>query len=209
MKGYLISFEGTDGCGKSTQIKLLKEHLENSGYTVTVSREPGGSKVGEKIREILLSKENTEISPMCELLLYEAARAQHAAEIIKPALERGEIVILDRFIDSTFAYQGYGRNLGEECVGTLNSYAACGNIPDLTLMLKLPPETAFVRKGGNDKSDRMEMAGEDFFKRVEKGFDRAAEKFPDRIKIINVAGAKAETHKKICDCVDKMLGENK
>lgn len=209
MKGYLISFEGTDGCGKSTQIKLLKEHLENSGYTVTVSREPGGSKVGEKIREILLSKENTEISPMCELFLYEAARAQHAAEIIEPALERGEIVILDRFTDSTFAYQGFGRNLGEKCVETLNSYAVGDNIPDLTLMLKLPPEAAFVRKGGNDKSDRMEMAGDDFFKRVEKGFERAAEKFSDRIKIINVAGTKAKTHKKICDCVDKMLGENK
>lgn len=209
MKGFLISFEGTDGCGKSTQIKMLKEHLEESGYTVTVSREPGGCRVGEKIREILLSKENNEISPMCELFLYEAARAQHSCEVIEPALKRGEIVILDRFVDSTFAYQGFGRNLGEECVETLNSYAVCGNLPDLTLMLKLPPETAFVRKGGNDKSDRMEMAGDDFFKRVEKGFERAAEKYSDRIVIINVSGTKFETHKKVSDCVDKILGENK
>lgn len=205
--GFLISFEGTDGCGKSTQIRLLSEYLTNKGYKVTVSREPGGCKVGEKIREILLSSENSEMTDVCELFLYEAARAQHFEETVRPALEKGEIVILDRFTDSTFAYQGYGRNLGEECVETLNNYAVKGRLPDLTLLLKLPPEKAFERKGGNDKCDRMEMSGDDFFTAVEKGFDRAAEKYADRIEVINVSGTKSETHGVICSCVEKKLGE--
>lgn len=204
--GFLISFEGTDGCGKSTQIRLLSEFLKNKGYNVTVSREPGGCKVGEKIREILLSSENSEMTDVCELFLYEAARAQHFEETVRPALNRGEVVILDRFVDSTFAYQGYGRNLGEECVETLNSYAVKGRLPDLTLLLKLPPEIAFERKGGNDKGDRMENAGDEFFSAVEKGFERAAEKYKDRIVVINVSGTKNETHSAICHCVEKRLG---
>ncbi len=207
--GFLISFEGTDGCGKSTQIRLLSEYLVNKGYKVTVSREPGGCKVGEKIREILLSSENSEMTDVCELFLYEAARAQHFEETVRPALERGEIVILDRFTDSTFAYQGYGRDLGEECVETLNNYAVKGRLPDLTLLLKLSPETAFERKGGNDKGDRMETSGEEFFTAVEKGFDRAAEKYADRIEVINVSGTKSETHGVICACVEKKLGERR
>ena len=158
-KGLLISFEGTDGCGKSTQIRMLSEYLNKKGREVVVSREPGGCRVGEKIRKILLSAENSEISPMCELFLYEAARAQHMHEVIEPALEKGKIVILDRFIDSTFAYQGFGRELGEDCVDVFNKYAINNIYPDVTLMLQLSPELAFKRKGGNDTKDRMEMAG--------------------------------------------------
>ncbi len=204
-KGLLISFEGTDGCGKSTQIRLLAEHLESMGRDVVVSREPGGCRVGEKIRKILLNAENVEISPMCELFLYEAARAQHMSEIIEPALEVGKIVILDRFIDSTYAYQGFGRQLGEDCVDTFNRYAINNRYPDITLMLELSPELAFKRKGGNDKKDRMEMAGKNFFDRVDEGFKSVVKKYSDRIVKVNVEGACEDTHKKICDIIDKVM----
>lgn len=204
-KGLLISFEGTDGCGKSTQIKLLSEFLKKNGREVVVSREPGGCRVGEKIRKILLNAENSEISPMCELFLYEAARAQHMHEVIEPALESGKIVILDRFIDSTFAYQGFGRELGEECVDFFNRYAINSKYPDITLMLELPPELAFKRKGGNDTKDRMEMAGESFFERVGKGLERASEKYPERIVKVNVEGTCEETHDKICKLINNLL----
>ncbi len=205
MNGMLISFEGTDGCGKSTQIKLLKEYLENKGYNVTVSREPGGCRVAEKIRDILLNAENAEISPMCELFLYEAARAQHMEEIVIPALNKGNIVILDRFIDSTLAYQGFGRELGKDTVEYLNGKAIGNRFPDVTLMLKLSPEIAFKRKGGNDTKDRMEMAGDRFFEGVNKGFEYVSENYPDRVKVINVDGSKEETHGKICKFIDSLL----
>ncbi len=204
-KGLLISFEGTDGCGKSTQIRLLAEYLKKKGREVVVSREPGGCRVGEKIRHILLNADNSEITPMCELFLYEAARAQHMYEVIEPALKDGKIVILDRFIDSTFAYQGFGRQLGEECVEVFNKYAINERYPDITLMLQLPAKLAFRRKGGNDKKDRMEMAGESFFERVDKGLVRASEKFNDRIIKVNVEGTCEETHKKICALINNLL----
>ncbi len=204
-KGLLISFEGTDGCGKSTQIRLLAEYLKKQGREVIVSREPGGCKVGEKIRNILLNAENVEISPMCELFLYEAARAQHTTQIIEPALKEGKIVILDRFIDSTFAYQGYGRQLGEDCVDIFNKYAINGRYPDITLLLTLPATDAFKRKGGNDKKDRMEMAGDDFFKRVDQGLKRVSEKYPERVIKVDVEGTCEETHDKICNLIDKLL----
>ncbi len=207
-KGFLISFEGTDGCGKSTQIKLLAEYLKKMGREIVISREPGGCRVGEKIRKILLSAENSEISPMCELFLYEAARAQHMHEIIEPALKKGKIVILDRFIDSTFAYQGFGRELGEECVDVFNKFAINNIYPDITLMLELPPEKAFKRKGGNDSGDRMEMAGEPFYERVREGFKRAVEKYPNRIVKINVEGSCDETHRKICNIICNCLESN-
>ncbi len=204
-KGILISFEGTDGCGKSTQIRLLTDYLKEKGREVVVSREPGGCRVGEKIRKILLSAENSEISPMCELFLYEAARAQHMQEVIEPALNQGKIVILDRFIDSTFAYQGFGRQLGEECVDVFNKFAINNRYPDVTLLLQLSPELAFKRKGGNDTKDRMEMAGDQFFKRVREGLECAAEKYSDRIIKVNVEGTCEETHKKICNIINSVL----
>ncbi len=205
MSGLLISFEGTDGCGKSTQIKLLASYLNAKGREVVVSREPGGCPVGEKIRNILLNADNSEISSKCELLLYEAARAQHMSEVVLPALEENKIVILDRFIDSTLAYQGYGRQLGEECVDNFNLFAIDGRVPDITLMLELPPEAAFKRKGGNDKKDRMEMAGKEFFDRVKAGFDEIASKNTKRIVRVNVEGNCEQTHKKICALIDKLL----
>jgi len=207
MKGILITFEGTDGCGKSTQIRFLKAHLEQKGHAVLVSREPGGTAAGEKIRQILLNDDHTNISPLCELFLFEAARAQHMAEVVFPALEQGKIVILDRFIDSSYAYQGIARGLGGEMVELLNNYAVSGRQPDLTLLLSLPPKAAFQRKGGRDNGDRMEQAGEEFFKKVRQGYELAAQKNPERIAVINVEGAKDQTHMKIVARVEKCLEE--
>ncbi len=208
MKGFLISFEGTDGCGKSTQIRMLAEKLIKEGREVVVSREPGGCRIGEKIREILLDAENRELSPSCELLLYEAARAQHMQQIVFPALESGKVVILDRFIDSTYAYQAYGRGLDPAKVEAFNSFAISGRYPDVTLLLALAPNAAFERKGGRDEKDRMEQAGREFFQRVQIGFEEAAQKYPERIFVMNVESTREETHRKIYKQVKKILGEN-
>lgn len=207
MKGFLISFEGTDGCGKSTQIRLLAEKLKKEGKDVLVSREPGGCRIGEKIREILLDAENRELSSVCELLLYEAARAQHMQQTILPALEKGTVVILDRFIDSTYAYQAYGRGLDAATVEYLNTFAVNGRYPDITLLLALSPGEAFRRKGGRENGDRMEQAGDQFFQRVQSGFEEAARKYPERICVINVESSKEETHRKIYRRIQTLLGE--
>lgn len=205
--GILISFEGTDGVGKSTQIKMLKEYFESKGMKCLVSREPGGSKIGEKIRSILLSDENSEMTPLCELFLYEAARAQHMRETVLPALKSGKVVILDRFIDSSFAYQGCGRQLGEDNVDTINRIAIENRLPDLTFLLKMTPEAAFARKGGRDKHDRIELSGNEFFERVEQGFDHAAEKYKNRIFTVDASGTRESTQDAIRKYVDAFLEE--
>jgi len=205
MKGFFITFEGTDGCGKSTQIRLLNEYLTGIGLKVRLTREPGGCEIAEKLREIILNAENKGISPLCELLLYEAARAQHVAEVIAPALKRGEIVICDRFIDSTMAYQGYARGFGTDLVEQLNQIAVQESIPDLTIFLKLPPAQAFARKGGLDTEDRIEQEGSEFFDKVYEGFIAIAAKEKDRIFCIDVQGTKAETHQIIRNKINSVL----
>ncbi len=203
--GILISFEGTDGCGKSTQIRFLADYLTEKGYQVVVSREPGGSRIGENIRNILLSDENSEMDSLCELFLYEAARAQHMAEIVEPALKENKIVILDRFVDSSYAYQGAGRQLGEDNVDTINRIAVKNRMPDITFLLEISPKEAFKRKGGRDEHDRIELSGDDFFARVRKGFASAAEKYPERIVKIDASGTRGVTHNKIKTHIDKLL----
>ena len=137
-KGLFITIEGPDGSGKSTQIEKLRVYLEKKGYKAILTREPGGTEISEKIRNIILDKNNKEMNNMTEALLYAASRAQHVAEVIKPALEMGETVICDRFIDSSIAYQGYGRGIGEP-VRVINEYAVAGCMPDITFLLKLDP----------------------------------------------------------------------
>ena len=145
-RGLFITFEGIDGCGKSTQIRLLTAYLEDIGRPFLLVREPGGTVIGEKIRSILLDKENNEMSPAAELLLFEAARAQIVDEKIRPAIEAGTTVICDRFYDSTFAYQGVARSLGEDLVVTLNDIATSGLAPDITFLLDLSVEDAYARR---------------------------------------------------------------
>ena len=173
----LINFEGIDGCGKSTQIHLLKQYLEERGKKVQVYREPGGTSIAEEIRSILLDSKY-EISAVSELLLFSAARAQLVQDKIIPALERGITVILDRFYDSTTAYQGYGRSvLPIDEIILLNKMASHGLVPEITFYLRISQELALQRRKERAQ-DRMEMAGNDFYSRVLKGYEMMAKKHP-------------------------------
>lgn len=168
-----ITFEGIDGSGKSTQIAHLKDHLEQEGAQVEVFRDPGGPEVSEQVRDILLNPE-FEVDPVTELLLFSAARSQLVAEKVLPALEKGQVVMLDRFYDSTTAYQGYGRaSVPLEEIHKMNDIASHKHAPDLTIYMKVPLEEAQKRMSGKQK-DRMEQSGDDFFKKVIAGFDAIA-----------------------------------
>ena len=153
MKGIFITFEGIDGCGKTTQSKKLKKYLTSKGYSVLLLREPGGEKIAERIRRILLDHRNLEIAPLTELLLYSASRSQLVGRVILPALRKDQIVICDRFCDSTLAYQGYGRGLNKKVINQLNEISTSGIIPNITLLIDLSPKIAFKRKS-KDKTQR-------------------------------------------------------
>lgn len=197
MKGKFITFEGCEGVGKSRQIKLLQEYLDKHGIKYYLTREPGGTTVSEKIREIILDGKNTDMVDECEALLYAGARVQLLKEVVAPKLNNGELVICDRFVDSSLAYQGYARGLGTDFISEINSYAIKNFTPDCTLFLDLPPEKAFLRKGGADKNDRLELSGMEFHNKVYKGYKELAEKNKDRIVVIDASGEKTETHEKI------------
>lgn len=188
----LITFEGIDGSGKSTQIALLKEQLSNKGITVQVFREPGGTDLSEQIRELLLNPEN-EIDSVTELLLFSSARSKLMAEQVLPAINRGEVVILDRFYDSTTAYQGYGRgSLPLDQIQQINNVASHGRAPDFTFYLRLSFVESNKRRAHLSK-DRMEQAGEVFFKKVIQGFDKLAEK-ESRFVVIDASQSVEEIH---------------
>ncbi len=186
-KGLFITFEGIDGAGKSTQINFLKEHLEKNGKTVIITREPGGTAIGTKIRNILLDKENSQMCSLTELLLYYADRAQHINEKILPALENGTCVICDRYFDSSYAYQLAGRGLDLSVLDILNDLVVSNNaMPDITFLLDLTTQTSEERMAHRgEESDRLESEGISFKERVRQGFLHQAELFPDRIRIIN------------------------
>ena len=182
--GKLITFEGIDGSGKSTQIQLLEAEFEKLGISYKTFREPGGTKLSEKIRTILLDKENIELYSNAESLLFAAARAQLTAEQIKPAITKGEFVICDRFTDSTIAYQGYGRGLNINNLELINTIATDGLIPDITFILDIDPQKATERlKTVNP--DRMEVAGIDFFKKIRQGYCQIREQNQSRCIVIN------------------------
>lgn len=182
--GKLITFEGIDGSGKSTQIQLLEAEFEKLGISYKTFREPGGTKLSEKIRTILLDKENIELYSNAESLLFAAARAQLTAEQIKPAITKGEFVICDRFTDSTIAYQGYGRGLNINNLELINTIATDGIIPNITFILDIDPQEATERlKTVNP--DRMEAAGIDFFKKIRQGYCQIREQNQSRCIVIN------------------------
>lgn len=199
-KGLFITFEGADGCGKTTQIKLLDEYLRSKGYKTLLTREPGSKGLGEKLREILLNYDG-EVSPVAESFLFLADRAQHVDCIIKPALESGVIVLCDRHTDSTLAYQGYGRGLDLEEIRNLNKIATSGLKPDLTIVLDVDIETSQKRVGA--EKDRMESAGIEFFKRVRNGFLEIAKQEPDRVEVINSTDTIENIHKKVVELISK------
>ena len=181
-KGYFITFEGADGCGKTTQSKLVQAYLENSGYEVVWTREPGAKGLGQKIRELLLHYDG-DVAPMCEAFLFLADRAQHIEHLIKPAVDEGKIVICDRHTDSTIAYQGYGRGEDIKQLKYLNNLATGSIKPDLTFVFDVATDIAQKRVG--DEKDRMESAGIEFHKKVREGYLEIAKQEPERVKVID------------------------
>jgi dTMP kinase len=184
-KGIFITMEGPDGSGKSTQIDLLKKYLEETGYDVLITREPGGTTISEAIREIILNKDFTAMSPVTEMLLYASARAQLINEVVGPALEEGRAVISDRFVDSSLVYQGMARGLGVDTVYEVNKLAIGKYMPDVTFLLDLPAQVGISRKKGQKELDRMELESIDFHEKVAEGYRELAKKFPERIRTID------------------------
>jgi dTMP kinase len=202
MKGKFITFEGSEGCGKSTQSKLLCEYLKRKGREVVYLREPGGTAISEKIRKILLDPHN-HIAPECEMLLYMAARAQIVNNVIRPSLEEGKIVICDRFLDSTLAYQGYGLGMSIAFIREVGNFATRGITPDLTILLDLPVNEGLLKCGR--VKDRIERRSCEYHQRVRKGYLSLAKKEPARIKIVRVEEQKDKTQGKIREIVDKYV----
>lgn len=200
---HFITFEGCEGVGKSTQIRLLAEELGRRKVPCVVTREPGGSRIAESIRRIILNAGNSDMDDLCELFLYLAARAQHLKDIVRPALAEGKVVICDRYIDSTFAYQGYGKGLDADMVEALNRAAIGDLIPDLTIFLDLPPERAFMRKGGPDREDRLELMAQSFHEKVYAGYLEISRRAPERFVRVDARGSKQETHAKVLELMQK------
>jgi len=207
-KGIFISFEGIEGSGKTKQSRLLYEYLRKSGYKVILTREPGGTQIGLKIRDLLLSVENRKMTPVSELLLYNASRAQHIKEVILPALKKGFIVITDRFIDSTKAYQGYGRGIDLKLIEFLEKIVTEDIRPDLTLLLDLDVKIGLKRNRGINKTDRLELEDVKFHKRVREGYLKIAAKELERIKLIDATDSIEEIHLKIIDIVTDVVITN-
>jgi dTMP kinase len=205
-RGLFITFEGMDGSGKSTQLRRLAERLRSLGRTVLETAEPGGTAIGRKIRQILLDAANDELSPTAELLLYFASRAQNVDETILPALDRGEIVLADRFTDSTLAYQGCGRGLGAEAVRALDRIACRGLRPDLTLLLDIFPETGLARAHARNLAEtsaetRMDEQSAEFHRKVYEAYQALAATEPERVRRIPAAGAVNEVARAVWEVV--------
>jgi dTMP kinase len=201
--GRLIALEGPDGSGKTTQIELLEHYLIKLGYEVVRTREPGGTEVSEKIRDIILDNENANMSHMCEALLYAASRAQLVNQVIKPALKQGKIVICDRFVYSSMVYQGIGRGLGIERIRSINEAALEGLEADLTFMITIPYEEGLKRKKMQGTLDRLENSGDEFHKKVFNGYLDIC-KIYDKIEIINGNKDVDEIHSDIIKIIKKI-----
>lgn len=198
-RGLFITVEGIDGCGKSTQARLIAAALEAAGHDVLRLREPGGVKISEQIRAILLDPANAEMGDVCELLLYEAARAQLVHQVIRPALAAGKTVVCDRFYDSTTAYQAFADGLDRGMVSQANELAVDGCRPDLTLVFDLPVEDALRRRSDRAAEDRLELKGLEFQARVAAGFRAVAADEPDRVKLVDAGGSIAEVFSSVVD----------
>ena len=206
MNGLFISFEGIDGCGKSTQADLLKSHLESKGETVVLIREPGGSIISEQIREILLNPANDTMDASTEAILLAASRSQLTREVIIPALENGHVVICDRYADSTLAYQGYGRGIKLEWLEKLNAFATAGVKPDITLLVDLSVDEA-LRRMESKSFDRIEMEGVEFLERVRSGYLEMAESYCERYFMLNGIHTIEEMSKMIINKVEEIKSE--
>jgi len=206
-KGYFITVEGPDGAGKSTQIRLLVNYLKTINKEVIVTREPGGTSIGEDIRRIILSNNNTAMDYITEALLYAASRAQHVKEVILPALNQGKVVICDRFVDSSIVYQGIGRNLGIEKVQCINDIATDGLTPHVTLLFKLEPEIGLNRKKRRNNGDRLEREAVEFHKKVYNGYKQLEKLYPQRIIPIDASLDIKSVNAKVIGVIEKLLKE--
>ena len=203
MRRLFISMEGGDGAGKSTQIRNIERFFAEKGLVVVHTREPGGTTIGEKIRELILDPANDSMDDMTEAYLYASSRAQLVRETILPALEEGKIVICDRFVDSSIAYQGYGRMMGD-VIRQINLHAVEGCMPDLTFLLRVTPSGGMSRINSREL-DRIELAGKDFHQRTFEGYEAVAANEPDRVKVIDAAGTIEDIHEQIFSYVKELL----
>jgi dTMP kinase len=205
MKGLFISFEGIEGTGKTIQSKLLCEYLIKKGFRVLLTEEPGGTRIGRTIRDILLSVDNIEITPLTELFLYNASRIQHIKEVILPAIKQGMVVITDRFSDSTVAYQGYGRGIELHLINSIEHIVTEGLRPDKTILLDLDVAIGLQRNKGINKEDRIELEDITFHKRVRDGYHALAAKEPERIHVIDASKSIEHIHGSIKNVVQDLL----
>ncbi|MDO4552628.1 MAG: dTMP kinase [Bacillota bacterium] len=207
--GRLITFEGPDGSGKTTQLELLKTFLTEKGFSVLFTREPGGTRIGEKLRQIILDKEHQEMDAVTEVFLYAAARAQHVSELIKPAMAAGKLVVCDRFVDSSIAYQAWGRSLGN-MVAEINRWAAAGLMPDLTFLLMVAPEAGRTRleQGRTEELDRLEREPAEYRQRVCEGYRTLAEQAPERIVFLDGTRSIESLQKEIRERTLRLLEED-
>ena len=207
-RGLFITFEGTDGAGKTTQIERLTADLRQAGYDVCLTREPGGTPISEQIRDMLLNPDHSEMAATTELLLYAASRAQHVSEVIKPALEAGKVIISSRFADATVVYQGYGRGLDLERISRLNRIATDGVTPDVTFVLDLPVEIGLQRvqnsRGGLDRLEREKI---EFHRRLREGYQTIARQEPQRLKIIDAQVSPEQVYTQIQEAIQPLLQE--
>lgn len=192
--GLLVTFEGIEGSGKSTQIELARGYAEEEGYPCLVTKEPGGTPLGEEIRNFLLDRGDLSIDPLAELFLIEADRAQHVADVIRPALEKGYMILCDRYTDATIAYQGYGRGVNIDFVEELNRWATGGLVPHQTIVLDCPVDVGMARAEGKD---RFEREGHEFHRRVREGYLRIAQQDPQRVKVVSGKGERAVIQEEI------------
>nr|WP_300004016.1 dTMP kinase [Tissierella sp.] len=207
MTGSFITLEGPDGSGKSTIIRLIGEYLKNQQIDFIETREPGGTLIGEDIRDIILDNKNTKMSYEAEALLYAASRAQHVHEKISPALRDGKLVICDRFVLSSLAYQGVGRGLGIERVKAINDFALNGVYPDLILFFHIDPQVTLERKLGSKETDRLENLGSSFHQKVYKGYMELLELYPKNIVMIDASRSIEEVLKQSIHAIEKILNK--
>ena len=201
-EGVFISFEGVDGCGKTTQQTILGQAVEALGREVILLREPGGTPISEKIRNIVLDPANTEMGDRCELLLFEASRAQLVHQTILPALERGAVVICDRYFDSTYAYQAVARGIDEQTVQMANVLGSIGVVPHRTLIFDIDPEVGYERSRKRGEPDRMEVEGLNFQRKIREGYLQLAKDEPARVRVVDASGSVEEVSAQVRAALD-------
>ncbi|WP_342498752.1 dTMP kinase [Bacillus sp. FSL R5-0820] len=210
MSGMFITFEGPEGAGKTTVIRKVYEEMERQGYAVMATREPGGIDIAEQIREVILNEKNTKMDAKTEALLYAAARRQHLAEKVEPALKRGETVLCDRFVDSSLAYQGYARGLGIEEVKSINDFAINGTMPQMTIYFSITPEEGLKRIDANQgrEKNRLDMETLNFHQMVREGYEQLIAQSPERFRVVDASQAVQDVFNEVFQLIQDTLKKN-